>query len=153
MQRGNELVRQKIHPTSIISGYRLARKEAVKYIKVRVWVCRSVSCVVLTRLLGLPQDFLLIPTDKMERDFLVSAAKVPPFFLVFTCRFSVTTRVPVYPPDEHVLQDYWRVVRLFLQPCGGCRHVCAHGISGRQSVLPRQGHQHPEVPRPLLHRE
>jgi hypothetical protein len=33
-QRANELVRQKIHPTSIISGFRLARKEAVKYIKV-----------------------------------------------------------------------------------------------------------------------
>ena len=37
-QRANELVRQKIHPTTIISGFRLARKEAVKYIKVLV-VC------------------------------------------------------------------------------------------------------------------
>jgi len=53
LKRGNELIRQKIHPTSIISGYRLARKEAVKYIK----------------------DFLLIPTDKLEREFLVNAAK------------------------------------------------------------------------------
>jgi chaperonin GroEL (HSP60 family) len=33
-QRANELVRQKIHPTSIIAGFRLARKECVKYIKV-----------------------------------------------------------------------------------------------------------------------
>ena len=35
LQRANELVRQKIHPTTIIAGFRLARKEAVKYIKVR----------------------------------------------------------------------------------------------------------------------
>lgn len=53
LKRGNELVRQKIHPTSIISGFRLARKEAVKYIK----------------------DFLLIPTEKLEREFVVNAAK------------------------------------------------------------------------------
>jgi hypothetical protein len=43
-QRGNELVRQKIHPTSIISGYRLARKEAVKYIKVSVIAGRVCVC-------------------------------------------------------------------------------------------------------------
>jgi len=30
LRRGNELVKQKIHPTSIIAGYRLAAKEAVK---------------------------------------------------------------------------------------------------------------------------
>jgi hypothetical protein len=31
----DQLVKEKIHPTSIISGYRLASKEAVRYIKVR----------------------------------------------------------------------------------------------------------------------
>ncbi len=30
----DELVRNKIHPTSVISGFRLAQKEAVKYIQV-----------------------------------------------------------------------------------------------------------------------
>jgi len=33
LKRANELVKQKIHPTSIISGYRLAATEAAKYIK------------------------------------------------------------------------------------------------------------------------
>jgi T-complex protein 1 subunit alpha len=33
LKNADELVKQKIHPTSIISGYRLACKEAVKYIK------------------------------------------------------------------------------------------------------------------------
>ena len=33
LKNANELVKQKIHPTSIIAGYRLAMKESVKYIK------------------------------------------------------------------------------------------------------------------------
>ena len=32
LKNADELVKQKIHPTSIIAGYRLACKEAVKYI-------------------------------------------------------------------------------------------------------------------------
>ena len=33
LKNAEELTRQKIHPTSIIAGYRLAMKESVKYIK------------------------------------------------------------------------------------------------------------------------
>merc|ERR1711971_971040 len=33
LKNADELVKQKIHPTSIIAGYRLACKEAVKYIQ------------------------------------------------------------------------------------------------------------------------
>jgi len=33
LKRGNELVKNGIHPTTVMSGYRLALKEAVKYIK------------------------------------------------------------------------------------------------------------------------
>jgi T-complex protein 1 subunit alpha len=32
LKRANELVKNKIHPTPVISGYRMASKEAVKYI-------------------------------------------------------------------------------------------------------------------------
>lgn len=32
LRRANDLVKNKIHPTSVISGYRMASKEAVKYI-------------------------------------------------------------------------------------------------------------------------
>lgn len=31
-QRANELVKRHLHPTSIISGYRLASRESIKYI-------------------------------------------------------------------------------------------------------------------------
>ena len=33
LKNADELVKQKIHPTSIIAGYRLACKEAVRYIQ------------------------------------------------------------------------------------------------------------------------
>lgn len=46
-------MKQKIHPTSIISGYRLACKEACRYI----------------------QDNLTIPVEELGRDSLVNVAK------------------------------------------------------------------------------
>ncbi|ETV94195.1 T-complex protein 1, alpha subunit [Aphanomyces invadans] len=53
LKRANELVQNKIHPTSIISGYRLAMREAVKYIK----------------------EHLSVPVDSLGRTSLVNAAK------------------------------------------------------------------------------
>ncbi|EDO39756.1 predicted protein, partial [Nematostella vectensis] len=52
LKGANELVKQKIHPTSIISGYRLACKEACKYI----------------------QEHMTISVDELGRDCIVSAA-------------------------------------------------------------------------------
>jgi len=42
LRRGNELVKNKIHPTTVMSGFRLAMREAVKYIKTNSW-CRWTS--------------------------------------------------------------------------------------------------------------
>ncbi|RLN69383.1 hypothetical protein BBP00_00000394 [Phytophthora kernoviae] len=53
LKRANELVKTKIHPTSIIAGYRLAMREAVKYIK----------------------ENLSVPVDSLGRESLVNAAK------------------------------------------------------------------------------
>eukprot|EP00877_Chromochloris_zofingiensis_P001895 jgi/Chrzof1/11706/Cz06g06090.t1 len=53
LKRANDLVRNKIHPTSIISGYRLAMKEACKFI----------------------DELMAVKTDKLSRDTLISAAK------------------------------------------------------------------------------
>lgn len=41
LKRANELIKQKIHPTSIISGYRLASFEACKYIQKNLAVATS----------------------------------------------------------------------------------------------------------------
>lgn len=53
LRRANELVRAKLHPTSIMSGFRLALKESIRYIK----------------------DHLLIPGKDLTRELLISAAK------------------------------------------------------------------------------
>ncbi|XP_055849244.1 T-complex protein 1 subunit alpha isoform X1 [Episyrphus balteatus] len=53
LKNADELVKQKIHPTSIISGYRLACKEACKYIS----------------------EHLTAPVDELGRDCLINIAK------------------------------------------------------------------------------
>ncbi|VAI73110.1 unnamed protein product [Triticum turgidum subsp. durum] len=53
LKRANELVRNKIHPTSIISGYRLAMREACKYV----------------------EEKLSIKVDKLGKDSLINCAK------------------------------------------------------------------------------
>lgn len=35
LKRGNELIKNKVHPTSVISGFKLAVREACKYIEVK----------------------------------------------------------------------------------------------------------------------
>ena len=53
LRRANELVKQKIHPTTIITGYRLACREACKFM----------------------QDQLSVKVDSLGREALVNAAK------------------------------------------------------------------------------
>ncbi|CAM9641544.1 unnamed protein product, partial [Choristocarpus tenellus] len=53
LKRANELIKNKIHPTTVMSGYRLALKESVKYIK----------------------QNLCVPVDKLGRPNLINAAR------------------------------------------------------------------------------
>ncbi|KAF3340891.1 T-complex protein 1 subunit alpha-like protein [Carex littledalei] len=53
LKRANELVRNKIHPTSIISGYRLAMREACKYV----------------------EEKLATKVEKLGKDSLINCAK------------------------------------------------------------------------------
>jgi T-complex protein 1 subunit alpha len=52
LKRGNQLIQNKIHPTTVISGFRYALKEAVKHIK----------------------DNLIIKKDNMDKDLLKKVA-------------------------------------------------------------------------------
>lgn len=56
LKRANELIKNNIHPTTVMAGYRLALKEAVKYIKAN----------------------LCVPVDKLGRWVGLSASR-PPF--------------------------------------------------------------------------
>ena len=53
LKRGNELIRNNIHATSVMSGYRLALKESVKYIT----------------------NHLAVKTSEMGREALINCAK------------------------------------------------------------------------------
>jgi T-complex protein 1 subunit alpha len=53
LKRANDLIKNKIHPTTIINGYRLACKEAIKHI----------------------QDQLAIKVDTLGKDCLINIAK------------------------------------------------------------------------------
>ncbi|KAK2981453.1 hypothetical protein RJ640_017475 [Escallonia rubra] len=53
LKRANDLVRNKIHPTSIISGYRLAMREACKYV----------------------DEKLAVKVEKLGKDTLINCAK------------------------------------------------------------------------------
>jgi T-complex protein 1 subunit alpha len=53
LRRANELVKAKIHPTTIITGYRLACKEAVKFM----------------------QEQLSIKVDVLGKEALINAAR------------------------------------------------------------------------------
>ena len=53
LRRANELVKNKIHPTTIITGYRLACREAIKYI----------------------QDVLAVKIDARAQECLINVAK------------------------------------------------------------------------------
>lgn len=53
LKNSDELVQNKIHPTSVISGYRLACREAVKYIN----------------------EHLALSVDELGTDAIVNAAK------------------------------------------------------------------------------
>ena len=67
LKGAEELVRQKIHPNSVIAGYTLACKEAVKYIR----------------------ENLTIPTNEINRESIVNAAKVNFYSeTIFKTKFS-----------------------------------------------------------------
>lgn len=53
-QRGNDLVKMHIHPTSVMAGYRLAMREAVRFVK----------------------ENMVIKSGDLERQYLINAAKV-----------------------------------------------------------------------------
>merc|ERR1719383_1137272 len=85
LKKGNDLVRQKIHPTSIIAGYRMAVREAVKYLQTELAIPVSslgketlVNCAktsMSSKIVGTDADYFA----KMVVDAITSVRREDPF--------------------------------------------------------------------------
>ncbi len=110
LKNADLLVKQKIHPTSVISGYRWACKLAVKYI----------------------QEHLSIPVDDLNKEYIMNAAKTSMSSKVIGSDSDFFANMVVDAANLVKVSDGKGG---FTVPIKAVNILKAHGKSARESML------------------
>ncbi|XP_022144491.1 T-complex protein 1 subunit alpha [Momordica charantia] len=110
LKRANDLVRNKIHPTSIISGYRLAMREACKYV----------------------EEKLAVKVERLGKDSLINCAKTSMSSKLITSDSDFFANLVVDAVQAVKMTNARGEIKY---PIKGINILKAHGKSAKDSYL------------------